>query len=427
MWNCSPFTCTDPCNVLVSFFISVEINTLKARCAEINIINNTPNARDVATFPKVRVPGHLVLDGNRIWWRGNSLDNAEIKPWAQQPPYIDCPDVMQVDRRDLVSAQRMWGNTRGYPGNQFDRNGNQWQYYPSDAERRDQRAGWKANVYAGNTFVPPVPTSVQPPVQPSVTNVVTTAPAVPTQPVATWKCIQSCSDGISFLQVGNVGRGVQCRGTDSRTCAWYEDAACTILKPQAIAPTDEISGVICSNFNGGWCQEARNQVSWGMAQSRCAVSPPPPPPPLVSVVTTTPIAVTTTPIQVTTTPVQVTTTPVQVTTTVADSTSTDNPAPVPTPAPSLPPGWKCIRSCADKGNYVRVGTSSQNGQAYIQCAGPWTGKCSWYSDAACQVVAPNEFAAANVGGNRCFGYGFGWCLEGARILWWNQSPTVCAR
>jgi hypothetical protein len=122
-----------------------------------------------------------------------------------------------------------------------------------------------------DSFAPQTTQDVQPTQPP---------PPPPSPPTNLWSCIRSCVDGGAYIQVRDNGgaMGIQCHGTNSWTCAWYEDAACTILKPLARAPTDDSSGVICWDFTSGWCREARSQLVLKRGQTKCAQDPPSPPP-----------------------------------------------------------------------------------------------------------------------------------------------------
>jgi hypothetical protein len=52
-------------------------------------------------------------------------------------------------------------------------------------------------------------------------------------------------------------------------CAWFSDPLCGTLKPDAFLPQVEDRGVVCSDYNGGWCGEANRQVWNGLSATKC--------------------------------------------------------------------------------------------------------------------------------------------------------------
>ncbi|KAI9031121.1 hypothetical protein DFJ74DRAFT_423744 [Hyaloraphidium curvatum] len=100
------------------------------------------------------------------------------------------------------------------------------------------------------------------------------------------------------------------------------------------------------------------------------------------------------------------------------------------PGPPWFGNWTCVRSCADKGNYVSV----RRVHTTVACMGPFSGgpACSWYSDANCTELAPGEpepqpespgFRYS--GGITCAQTTEGWCGAAADVVIRNLTGPAC--
>ncbi|KAI9030271.1 hypothetical protein DFJ74DRAFT_764643 [Hyaloraphidium curvatum] len=74
--------------------------------------------------------------------------------------------------------------------------------------------------------------------------------------------------------------------------------------------------------------------------------------------------------------------------------------------------WMAIRSCEDKGNYLRIRRAGFR----VMCHGPDRSRCSWYTDMGLSILAPGEPApsddrgyGARVVGLTCTQTDTGWC------------------
>lgn len=141
------------------------------------------------------------------------------------------------------------------------------------------------------------------------------------------------------------------------------DPQCSQIVPPGKAPVAD-GGVKCvgkpinysddtvrfhiQTFDGGWCQEAVDQIDQKIAPTAC----PPPSPTLTNGCT----------------------------------------LPEPTRLPYWTSPWNCMPTCSESGSFVLVrelSTKEMNGNP-IQCKGPDDSTCSFYSDSQCTTLAPGE-------------------------------------
>jgi hypothetical protein len=137
-----------------------------------------------------------------------------------------------------------------------------------------------------------------------------------------WKCIRSCHEG-HFLLVRDTGLGsIQCSGQNSLSCTWYDDDECRSVSETSLPPVSD-RGMTCKRFwPGTWCSEAQSQLWYKNGQTECP----------------------------------------------------DHPDEV-----GMPPDYRCIQSCADSSDYVRV----HEVDGVVSCHGPTDQTCSWFEDAQC--------------------------------------------
>lgn len=93
----------------------------------------------------------------------------------------------------------------------------------------------------------------------------------------------------------------------------------------------------------------------------------------------------------------------------------------PSPPPPPPTEFQCILSCRDKAHYFQARVLA-NG--YVQCAGPNATACSWYTDALCTKVAPNEVPPIPDQGVVCGQIGAGWCALASAVLIDGETPAT---
>lgn len=207
-------------------------------------------------------------------------------------------------------------------------------------------------------------------------------PADQVSPQTDWHCyMTACDVAVKIRRVWSFQQGVtlQCQGnrgtaadygTNQTACAYYHDSSCTqrvnasgadttmrALAPRA--PVEEgplclqeqawtMYSCMCPQCLTNWCPWA--WYTWGKDAPNSTA----------------------------------------VTTMTATATRTATA----TPSPGT---WTCVQSCPDKGNRVLV-RGFPNGT--VQCEGPDSARCSWWSDAVCTVLAPGEPApdpSKNVG------------------------------
>ncbi|KAI9016679.1 hypothetical protein DFJ74DRAFT_677964 [Hyaloraphidium curvatum] len=84
------------------------------------------------------------------------------------------------------------------------------------------------------------------------------------------------------------------------------------------------------------------------------------------------------------------------------------------PADDVGTGFTCVKSCTDMGRYVNV-KQLNSLPARLQCDGPNATACSWYLDAKCSQLAPNE-EEPRQSGMVCEQYSSGWCSSAARVF-----------
>lgn len=92
---------------------------------------------------------------------------------------------------------------------------------------------------------------------------------------------------------------------------------------------------------------------------------------------------------------------------------------------SVPRVWTCVRSCADNGNYLLA----QRVANTVRCMGAAEGACSFFSDSACSVVAPNSVAVDGSGarGTTCASPDqTSWCRAAYDSLINGISSSYCA-
>lgn len=215
-----------------------------------------------------------------------------------------------------------------------------------------------------------------------------------------WCCYYHfCFGGVMVRQIHNSidGETVQCKGPDSETCTYYLDSECTAERPPnswddcgcgrkrlRAAATLEQEGKVCSPSElqishpcvCPYCVEYWCKYVWGDRTTFFN--------------STTP------------------TVPPQATATLTEATTTTVPSVSPTASPTpIAKEAICVRSCADKGNYVLV--RKFNGT--VQCVGPSMDKCSWFAEPSCTVVADGEPAPEASGsiGYVCPQITEGWC------------------
>ncbi|KAI9030273.1 hypothetical protein DFJ74DRAFT_764645 [Hyaloraphidium curvatum] len=295
-------------------------------------------------------------------------------------------------------------------------------------------SGWcKLAADAALRGVPPsyeCPGLAPPMTQTHTSTTTTPGPVRTLSPLSDWHCLGNviCGGYVRARRVDADGRNtLQCRGPDAESCYAYEDAGCTIQAASpatcdrsntprcggaAPAPEGGSGGAVCSPTQllddrpclcpctNVWCARSVRRFSehpeWDYANGGQLSA---------TLTQTTPHAApdgaaTTTVLQ-------------------QQATSANQAPPSPTPPSST---WTCIRSCADKGNYVAVRASGR----VAQCKGPDAQRCSWYSDRACTVVAPGEPEPSAEGiGMVCPERAEGWCARAVGVFSGEQAadPT----
>ncbi|KAI9008616.1 hypothetical protein DFJ74DRAFT_363655 [Hyaloraphidium curvatum] len=263
------------------------------------------------------------------------------------------------------------------------------------------------------------------PMTPTRTATTTTPGPVRTvSPRSDWHCLHNviCDGYVKGRLVDADGRNtLQCRGPDAGNCWSYKDGNCTIQVAwpfvcrradargcgrAAPAREDGSGGAVCSptELAGGtacvcpcteaWCARLLRSFSehpdWDYANDQS---------------TTTEMSTKARSQAAAATIVQ------------GQGTSTTQAPVTPTPTTS---SWICIRSCADKGNFVAVRAAGP----VAQCRGPDTQRCSWYSDQACAMLAPGEpKPSAEGGGMVCPERADGWCARAFGVLSGEQSAV----
>lgn len=79
----------------------------------------------------------------------------------------------------------------------------------------------------------------------------TAAPGTGTATGGDWKCVQSCTDNMMFVNVNKNGTTYRCSGPDGNTCEWF---------PACPTATPKDTGRACNagDFEGeGWCKNAK--------------------------------------------------------------------------------------------------------------------------------------------------------------------------
>lgn len=216
----------------------------------------------------------------------------------------------------------------------------------------------------------------------------------PTNYACNGSCIRSASNGCNWVNVdysrgssyyGNPGETISCKTSSSNAaaCRWYSDPFCSKSIDLASVKDDKISCWTNTTFTPGtWCGDAYDYLIKQKKPTECP-----------------------------------------------DVTETQT-----IPPPWFGP-WMCIRSCADKGNYVKVRRASQ----MATCLGPYSDgvvahdRCSWYSDAKCSVLAPGEpepgmsYYSDFTGGATCLQTTEGWCKLAADAVLRNLTvPRDCS-
>lgn len=218
-----------------------------------------------------------------------------------------------------------------------------------------------------------------------------------------WICYyDGCFGGILVRKIksSNDGETLQCKGPDSETCTYYLDSKCTRERPPndwsscgcgrkrlRQAASLQREGKICSpseleSSNAcvcPYCVQYWCKWAWRDWDSLTNVTIASSAPSILSPTSTAIVAATTAP--------------------------TTAPTPSATP---LATDAICIRSCADKGNFILA--RKFNGTS-VQCIGPAVDKCSWFSEPSCTLLADGEPApeASGLTGYVCPQVSVGWC------------------
>ncbi len=222
--------------------------------------------------------------------------------------------------------------------------------------------------------------------------------ALPTTEIEDFTCMRSCADSGYYLLAVDKGDSVQCAGSDVTSCTWFKDDQCIVLAPLS-APVSQspVQGFSCSPLDGGWCREARRVVQEGLVPTVCNVT----------------VLSSTSSVSVSSSPASVSSSSASVSSTFPRTTGT--------PIPPLQQGDKCIRSCGDRGNFLRV----RKTQTGVQCLGKSQGMCAWYTEPSCSLLVPLSEHPVGRNGVVCVGVASGWCAEADGQLNRGQGQTVC--